>query len=90
MHHGSPDQPESSTDPNSFASLVNKMNLTAIKADAEDTYKQKYLRLRKQIESGTVHNDLRAEIACLLANKTESEAKLRDTERAKTSAGFYE
>lgn len=83
---GSPDQPESSTDPNSFASLVNKMNLAAIKADAEDTYKQKYLRLRKQIESDTVHNDLRAEITSLLANKTESEAKLRDTERAKTSA----
>ncbi|KAI4638699.1 hypothetical protein J4E93_009727 [Alternaria ventricosa] len=62
------------------------MNLAAIKADAENSYKEKYLRLRKQIESDTVHNDLRAEIASLLANKTEYESKLRNTEKAKTSA----
>jgi len=82
----SPEQPIDTTDPNSFASLVNKMNLAAIKADAENSYKEKYLRLRRQIDSDTVHNDLRAEITSLLANKTEYETKLRDTEKAKTSA----
>jgi len=81
-----PEGPTDTTDPNSFASLVNKMNLAAIKADAENSYKEKYLRLRRQIESDTVHDDLRAEIASLLANKTEYETKLRDTEKAKTSA----
>ncbi|KAI4674858.1 uncharacterized protein J4E84_010299 [Alternaria hordeiaustralica] len=82
----SPEQPTDTTDPNSFASLVNKMNLAAIKADAENSYKEKYLRLRRQVESNTVHNDLRAKITSLLAKKTEYEAKLRDTEKAKTSA----
>ncbi|KAI4624413.1 hypothetical protein J4E83_004087 [Alternaria metachromatica] len=82
----SPEQPTDTTDPNSFASLVNKMNLAAIKADAENSYKEKYLRLRRQVESDTVHNDLRAEITSLLAKKTEYETKLRDTEKAKTSA----
>jgi len=82
----SPSEPIDTTDPNSFASLVNKMNLAAIKADAENSYKEKYLRLRRQIDSDTVHNGLCAEIASLLANKTEYEAKLRATEKAKTSA----
>ncbi|KAI4652541.1 uncharacterized protein J4E79_008847 [Alternaria viburni] len=82
----SPEQPIDTTDPNSFASLVNKMNLAALKADAENSYKEKYLRLRRQIESDTVHNDLRAKITSLLANKTDYEAKLRATEKAKTSA----
>ena len=82
----SPEQPTDTTDPNSFASLVNKMNLASIKADAENSYKEKYLRLRRQIDSDTVHNGLRAEITSLLANKTEYEAKLRATEKAKTSA----
>jgi len=82
----SPEQPADTTDPNSFTSLVNKMNLAAIKADAEHSYKEKYLRLRRQIESDSVHNDLRAEITSLLANKTKYETKLRDTEKAKTSA----
>ncbi|KAI4705998.1 hypothetical protein J4E81_000883 [Alternaria sp. BMP 2799] len=82
----SPEQPTDTTDPNSFTSLVNKMNLASIKADAENSYKEKYLRLRRQIDSDTVHNGLRAEIASLLAKKTEYETKLRDTEKAKTSA----
>ncbi|KAI4714284.1 hypothetical protein J4E89_001734 [Alternaria sp. Ai002NY15] len=82
----SPEQPIDTTDPTSFTSLVNKMNLASIKADAENSYKEKYLRLRRQIDSDTVHNGLRAEIASLLANKTEYEAKLRATEKAKTSA----
>ncbi|KAI4917344.1 hypothetical protein J4E90_003851 [Alternaria incomplexa] len=82
----SPEQPTDTTDPNSFASLVNKMTLAAIKSDAENSYKEKYLRLRRQIDSDAVHNDLRAEITSLLANKTKYETKLRDTEKAKTSA----
>ena len=82
----SPEQPIDTTDPNSFASLVNKMNLASLKADAENSYKEKYLRLRRQIESDTVHNDLRAEITSLLASKTQYETKLRDIEKAKTSA----
>jgi len=82
----SPEQPIDTTDPNSFASLVNKMNLASLKADAENSYKEKYLRLRRQIDSDTVHNDLRAKVEFLLANKTKCETKLRDTEKAKTSA----
>ncbi|KAI4938262.1 hypothetical protein J4E85_000701 [Alternaria conjuncta] len=82
----SPEQPIDTTDPNSFTSLVNKMNLASIKADAENSYKEKYLRLRRQIDSDTVHNGLRAEIASLLSNKTAYETKLRDIEKAKTSA----
>jgi len=82
----SPEGPTGTTDPNSFSSLVNKMNLASIKADAENSYKEKYLRLRRQIDSDTVHDHLRAEIASLLANKTKYETKLRDTEKAKVSA----
>ena len=82
----SPEGPTDTTDPNSFSSLVNKMNLASIKADAENSYKEKYLRLRRQIDSDTVHDHLRAEIASLLANKTKYETKLRDTEKAKVSA----
>jgi len=82
----SPEGPTDTTDPNSFSSLVNKMNLASIKADTENSYKEKYLRLRRQIDSDTVHDHLRAEIASLLANKTKYETKLRDTEKAKVSA----